>query len=110
MEFIEFLENEIEPRLEGSGLRLVIFEGEEDFIAKYTMPGEFVITVSVAKEDQVVVKMIEAADPIIRFSLMYMDGALHYEIGQVFLDLPGVSSFMTEEVDIRAKRLIGMLK
>ena len=56
MEFIEFLENEIEPRLEGSGLRVVIFEGEEDFIAKYTMPGEFVITVSVAKEDQVVVK------------------------------------------------------
>lgn len=109
MEFIEFLENEIEPRLEGSGLRVVIFEGEEDFVAKYTMPGEFVITVSVAKEDQVVVKMIEAADPIVRFSMMYMDGALHYQIGEVFLALPGVFSFMTEEIDIRAKRMIGVL-
>ena len=35
MEFIDFLENEIDTRLEGSGLRVVVFEGEEDFIAKF---------------------------------------------------------------------------
>ena len=81
MEFIDFLENEIDTRLEGSGLRVVVFEGEEDFIAKFTNPGEFIISVSVAKDDH----------------------------GEVFLALPGVFSFMTEEIDIRAKRMIGMV-
>lgn len=109
MEFIDFLENEIDTRLEGSGLRVVVFEGEEDFIAKFTNPGEFIISVSVAKDDHVVVKMIEAADTIVRFNMMYMDGALHYQIGEIFLALPGVFSFMTEEIDIRAKRMIGMV-
>ena len=109
MEFIDFLENEIDTRLEGSGLRVVVFEGEEDFIAKFTNPGEFIISVSVAKDDHVVVKMIEAADTIVRFNMMYMDGALHYQIGEVFLALPGVFSFMAEEIDIRAKRMIGMV-
>ena len=66
MEFIDFLENEIDTRLEGSGLRVVVFEGEEDFIAKFTNPGEFIISVSVAKDDHVVVKMTEAADTIVR--------------------------------------------
>lgn len=109
MEFIEFLENEIETRLQGCGMRVVIFEGDDDFVAKYTMPGEFVITLTVAKEDEVVMKMTQAAEPIARFSEMYMDGALHYEIGKLFLELPGVFSFMTENTDIRAKRMIGML-
>ena len=109
MEFIDFLENEIDTRLEGSGLRVVVFEGEEYFIAKFTNPGEFIISVSVAKDDHVVVKMIEAADTIVRFNMMYMDGALHYQIGEIFLALPGVFSFMTEEIDIRAKRMIGMV-
>ena len=109
MEFIEFLENEIETRLQGFGIRVVIFEGDDDFVAKYTMPGEFVITLTVAKEDEAVMKMTQAAEPIARFSEMYMDGALHYEIGKLFLELPGVFSFMTENTDIRAKRMIGML-
>ncbi len=109
MEFIDFLENEIDTRLEGSGLRVVVFEGEEDFIAKFTIPGEFIISVSVAKDDHVVVEMTEMAEPIVRFSEMYMDGALHYEIGKLFLDLPGVFSFMSDEIDVRAKRMIGMV-
>ena len=87
MEFIEFLENEIETRLQGCGMRVVIFEGDDDFVAKYTMPGEFVITLTVAKEDEAVMKMTQAAEPIARFCEMYMDGALHYEIGKLFLEL-----------------------
>lgn len=109
MDFIECIESEIESCLEGSGMHVVIFEGNEDFVAKYTMPGEFVITLTVAKEDEAVMKMTQAAEPIARFSEMYMDGALHYEIGKLFLELPGVFSFMTENTDIRAKRMIGML-
>ena len=109
MDFIECLESEIESRLAGSGMPVVLFEGNEDFVAKYTMPGEFVITLTVAKEDEVVIKMTQAAEPIARFSEMYMDGALHYEIGKLFLELPGVFSFVTENTDIRAKRMIGML-
>lgn len=109
MDFIECIESEIESCLEGSGMHVVIFEGNEDFVAKYTMPGEFVITLTVAKEDEAVMKMTQAAEPIARFSEMYMDGALHYEIGKLFLELPGVFSFVTENTDIRAKRMIGML-
>ena len=109
MEFIELLEKELEEILNDSRMRVVIFEDEDDFTARIIMPQEFMITYVVKKDDMVYMKMREAAGKIARFKEMYMDGALQPDIGKAFLDLPGVFSFVTDQIDIRAKRLIGII-
>ena len=109
MEFIELLEKELEEILNDSRMRVVIFEDEGDFTARIIMPQEFMITYGVKKDDMVYMKMREAAGKIARFKEMYMDGALQPDIGEAFLDLPGVFSFVTDQIDIRAKRLIGII-
>lgn len=109
MEFIELLEKELEEILNDSRMRVVIFEDEDDFTARIIMPQEFIITYGVKKDDMVYMKMREAAGKIARFKEMYMDGALQPDIGEAFLDLPGVFSFVTDQIDIRAKRLIGII-
>ena len=109
MEFIELLEKELEEILNDPKMRVVIFEDEEDFTARIIMPQEFMITYGVRKDDMVYMKMREAAGKIARFKEMYMDGALQPDIGEAFLDLPGVFSFVTDHIDIRAKRLIGII-
>lgn len=109
MEFIELLEKEIEEGLNDSRMRVVVFEDENDFTARIIMPMEFMITYLVSKDDLVYMKMREAAGKIARFKDMYMDGALQPDIGEVFLDLPGIFSFVTDQIDVRAKRLIGII-
>ena len=109
MEFIELLEKELEEILNDSRMRVVIFEDKGDFTARIIMPQEFMITYGVKKDDMVYMKMREAAGKIARFKEMYMDGALQPDIGEAFLDLPGVFSFVTDQIDIRAKRLIGII-
>lgn len=109
MEFIELLEKELEEILNDSRMRVVIFEDEDDFTARIIMPQEFMITYGVKKDDMVYMKMREAAGKIARFKEMYMDGALQPDIGEAFLDLPGVFSFVTDQIDSRAKRLIGII-
>ena len=109
MEFIELLEKEIEEGLNDSRMRVVVFEDENDFTARIIMPMEFMITYGVSKDDMVYMKMGEAAGKIARFKDMYMDGALQPDIGEAFLDLPGIFSFVTDQIDIRAKRLIGII-
>ena len=109
MEFIELLEKELEEILNDPKMRVVIFEDEEDFTARIIMPQEFMITYGVRKDDMVYMKMREAAGKIASFKEMYMDGALQPDIGESFLDLPGVFSFVTDQIDIRAKRLIGII-
>lgn len=109
MEFIELLEKEIEDGLNDSRMRVVIFEDENDFTARIIMPMEFMITYGVSKDDLVYMKMREAAGKIARFKDMYMDGALQPDIGEAFLNLPGIFSFVTDQIDVRAKRLIGII-
>ena len=109
MEFIELLEKEIEDGLNDSRMRVVVFEDENDFTARIIMPMEFMITYDVSKDDLVYMKMREAAGKIARFKDMYMDGALQPDIGKAFLDLPGIFSFVTDQIDVRAKRLIGII-
>lgn len=109
MEFIELLEKEIEEGLNDSRMRVVVFEDENDFTARIIMPMEFMITYGVSKDDLVYMKMREAASKIARFKDMYMDGALQPDIGEAFLDLPGIFSFVTDHIDVRAKRLIGII-
>ena len=99
MEFIELLEKELEEILNDSRMRVVIFEDEDDFTARIIMPQEFMITYGVKKDDMVYMKMREAAGKIAR----------QPDIGEAFLDLPGVFSFVTDHIDIRAKRLIGII-
>ena len=106
MEFIELLEKEIEEGLNDFRMRVVVFEDENDFTARIIMPMEFMITYDVSKDDLVYMKMREAAGKIARFKDMYMDGALQPDIGEAFLDLPGIFSFVTDQIDVRAKRLI----
>lgn len=109
MEFIELLEKEIEDGLNDSRMRVVVFEDENDFTARIIMPMEFMITYGVSKDDLVYMKMREAAGKIARFKDMYMDGALQPDIGEAFLDLPGIFAFVTDQIDVRAKRLIGII-
>ena len=109
MELIELLEKEIEDGLNDSRMRVVVFEDENDFTARIIMPMEFMITYGVSKDDLVYMKMREAAGKIARFKDMYMDGALQPDIGEAFLDLPGIFSFVTDQIDVRAKRLIGII-
>lgn len=109
MEFIELLEKEIEEGLNDFRMRVVVFEDENDFTARIIMPMEFMITYGVSKDDMVYMKMREAAGKIARFKDMYMDGALQPDIGEAFLDLPGIFSFVTDQIDVRAKRLIGII-
>lgn len=109
MEFIELLEKEIEEGLNDSRMRVLVFEDENDFTARIIMPMEFMITYDVSKDDMVYMKMREAAGKIARFKDMYMDGALQPDIGEAFLDLPGIFSFVTDQIDVRAKRLIGII-
>lgn len=109
MEFIELLEKEIEEGLNDFRMRVVVFEDENDFTARIIMPMEFMITYDVSKDDLVYMKMREAAGKIARFKDMYMDGALQPDIGEAFLDLPGIFSFVTDQIDVRAKRLIGII-
>lgn len=109
MGFIELLEKEIEEGLNDSRMRVVVFEDEYDFTARIIMPMEFIITYGVSKDDLVYMKMREAAGKITRFKDMYMDGALQPDIGKAFLDLPGIFSFVTDQIDVRAKRLIGII-
>jgi len=109
MELIELLEKKIEDGLNDSRMRVVVFEDENDFTARIIMPMEFMITYGVSKDDLVYMKMREAAGKIARFKDMYMDGALQPDIGEAFLDLPGIFSFVTDQIDVRAKRLIGII-
>ena len=110
MEFIEFLEVELDKKLVDSDLRCIILEGDSVYIAKFSMPREYIITYQITKDDkEVLCKLIDAAEQIRVFNEMYMDGALHQEVGERFINLPGVFSFVSDEVDVRAKRLIGIL-
>lgn len=109
MDFIEQLENEIEALLCGIGMHVVVFEDYDGYLARFTMPGEYLITYHVSCDDEVVVRLTDAASSIVRFNGMYMDGALHHEIGECFQSLPGVFSFMTQDMDVRAWRMIGIL-
>ena len=109
MEFIELLEKELEEILNDSRMRVVIFEDEDDFTARIIMPQEFMITYGVKKDDMVDGTRRVAAGAIARFKEGDMAGALQPDIGEAFLDLPGVFSFVTDQIDIRAKRLIGII-
>ena len=107
--FLEILEEELESVLAGSGFRVIAVDDGDSYVAKLLLPSEFMITFRVPKDDKVLMKMCESVDKVIQFKDMYMDGALNPGIAKAFLDLPGVFTFVTDEIDIRAKRLIGIL-
>ena len=107
--FLEILEEELESVLAGSGFRGIAVDDGDSYVAKLLLPSEFMITFRVPKDDKVLMKMCENVDKVIQFKDMYMDGALQPDVGEAFLDLPGVFSFVTDQIDIRAKRLIGII-
>ena len=104
--FIDILDYELTEVLDGSDVRHVILEDEERYVGKFLCAGEFLVTYEVLKDDAVLQKMTDAARKVIRFKDLFCDGAFNVDIGKVFLELPGVLTFVTEEVDIRLYRLV----
>lgn len=107
--FLGILEDEVEGSIAGSGMKLVLLEDESVWLVKLFMPSEFLVTFSVDKDDCVLGNMLDAVRKIVRFKDLYMDGALDAGIGNAFLELPGVFTFITEKVDIRITRLLRII-
>ena len=91
--FIELLEDELEALLHDSGMQVVVFNDDEGYSIKFICPNEFIITYRLGKDDMV----------------MYAEGAFNSNIGQAFLDVPGVFSFATDVVDERSRRILGSI-
>ena len=107
--FLDILSNELDELLTRSDIRHVILEDEEHYVGKFLCTGEFLVTYDVQKDDAVLKKMTDAAKQVVRFKDLYLDGAFNVEIGKAFLDLPGVFTFVTDEVDIRLYRLLRII-
>lgn len=105
-DFRNILEEEMNLLLEGSGMRVLILEDEDEYTAELIMPLEFKVTYSLEKTDEVLAKMRGMVSAVLAFKERYMDGALDPDTGSLFLGMPGVFSFLTDEPDDRCMRLI----
>lgn len=105
-DFRNILEEEMNLLLEGSGMRVLILEDEDEYTAELIMPLEFKVTYSLEKTDEVLAKMRGMVPGVLAFKERYMDGALDPDTGSLFLGMPGVFSFLTDEPDDRCMRLI----
>ena len=105
-DFRNILEEEMNLLLEGSGMRVLILEDENEYTAELIMPLEFKVTYSLEKTDEVLAKMRGMVPGVLAFKERYMDGALDPDTGSLFLGMPGVFSFLTDEPDDRCMRLI----
>lgn len=105
-DFRNILEEEMNLLLEGSGMRVLILEDEDEYTAELIMPLEFKVTYSLEKTDEVLAKMRGMVPAVLAFKERYMDGALDPDTGSLFLGMPGVFTFLTDEPDDRCMRLI----
>lgn len=105
-DFRNILEEEMNLLLEGSGMRVLILEDEDEYTAELIMPLEFKVTYSLEKTDEVLAKMRGMVPGVLAFKERYMDGALDPDTGSLFLGMPGVFTFLTDEPDDRCMRLI----
>ena len=105
-DFRNILEEEMNLLLEGSGMRVLILEDENEYTAELIMPLEFKVTYSLEKTDEVLAKMRGMVPAVLAFKERYMDGALDPDTGSLFLGMPGVFTFLTDEPDDRCMRLI----
>ena len=103
-DFRNILEEEMNLLLEGSGMRVLILEDEDEYTAELIMPLEFKVTYSLEKTDEVLAKMRGMVPAVLAFKERY--GALDPDTGSLFLGMPGVFTFLTDEPDDRCMRLI----
>ena len=108
-DFRNVLEEEMSLLLEGSGMRVFILEDGNEYTAELVMPLEFKVSYSLEKTDEVLAKMTGMVPAVLAFKDRYMDGALDPDTGPLFLAMPGVFSFLTDEPDDRCMRLVGII-
>ena len=95
-DFRNILEEEMNLLLEGSGMRVLILEDENEYTAELIMPLEFKVTYSLEKTDEVLAKMRGMVPGVLAFKERYMDGALDPYTGEVAgVEAPG-REFFTE--------------
>ncbi len=108
-DFRNVLEEEMSLLLEGSGMRVFILEDGNEYTAELVMPLEFKVSYSLEKTDEVLAKMTGMVPAVLAFKDRYMDGALDPDTGPLFLAMPGVFSFLTDEPDNRCRCLVGII-
>ena len=107
--FLELLERELDTRLAGSGLMPMVYDDENAYMVKYSLPDEFVVTYAIGKEEQVLREVLDATEKVLKFKGMYEDGALDVNTCQAFDQLPGVLEFIDPQADVKVLRLVGTI-
>ena len=107
--FLELLERELDARLAGSGIMPMVYDDENAYMVKYSLPDEFVLTYRIGKEEQVLKDALDAAEKVLRFKDLYEDGALDVNTSQAFNELPGVLEFIDPQADVKVLRLVGTI-
>lgn len=107
--FLELLERELDARLAGSGIMPIVYDDENAYMVKYSLPDEFVVTFNIGKEEQVLKDALDAAEKVLRFKDLYEDGALDVNTSQAFNELPGVLEFIDPQADVKVLRLVGTI-
>lgn len=107
--FLELLESELEAQLYGSGLTPMVYDDENAYMVKYCLSDEFVVTFKIGKEEQVLRKVLDASEKVLRFADLYMDGALDVNTCEAFCELPGMLEFVDPQADIKVFRLVGTI-
>jgi hypothetical protein len=107
--FLELLERELDARLAGSGIMPMVYDDENAYMVKYSLPDEFVLTYRIGKEEQVLREVLDATEKVMKFKDLYEDGALDVNTCYAFHELPGVLEFVDPQADVKVLRLVGTI-
>ena len=107
--FLELLERELDARLAGSGIMPMVYDDENAYMVKYSLPDEFVLTYRIRKEEQVLREVLDATEKVMKFKDLYEDGALDVNTCHAFHELPGVLEFVDPQADVKVLRLVGTI-
>ena len=107
--FLELLERELDARLAGSGIMPMVYDDENAYMVKYSLPDEFVLTYRIGKEEQVLREVLDATEKVMKFKDLYEVGALDVNTCHAFHELPGVLEFVDPQADVKVLRLVGTI-